>query len=99
MTQVSCKTPIHTSADTIWLVIGDFGAAGRYLNGIVACTVEGEGIGAQRTLTSADGSTIIERLEALDGVAHRLSYSLLTDTPFHNCLTTMTICELAPRAG
>ncbi len=97
MTQVSCKTTIDKSADAIWLVIGDFGAAGQYLNGVVTCTVEGEGIGAQRTLTSADGSTIIERLETLDEVAHQLGYTLLTDTPFRNCLTTMTICELAPK--
>ena len=53
-----------------------------------------QGIGALRTLTSADGSTIVERLETLDGVAHRLSYALLTDTPFRDCLTTMTVHEL-----
>ena len=51
---------------------------------------------ALRTLTSADGSTIIERLEALDEIAHELSYILLADTPFRNCLTRMTIYELAP---
>ena len=50
--------------------------------------------GARRTLTSADGSTIVERLEALDGAAHRLSYALLTDTPFRNCLTTMLVHDL-----
>lgn len=97
MTQASSKTPIHTSADAIWLVIGDFGAAGQYLNGVVTCMVNGEGIGAERTLTSVDGSMIIERLEAMDEVAHMLSYALLTDTPFRNCLTTMTIRELAPK--
>jgi len=48
MTQVSCKTTIHTSADTIWQVIGDFGAACQYLVGVIDCTVEGEGIGARR---------------------------------------------------
>jgi hypothetical protein len=35
MTQVSCKTPIHASADAIWRVISDFGAAGQCLNGVV----------------------------------------------------------------
>ena len=33
---------------------------------VIDCTVEGQGIGAQRTLTHTDGSTIVERLEALD---------------------------------
>jgi hypothetical protein len=94
MTQVSCKTTIHVSADAIWQVIGDFGAACHCLDGVVSCAVEGEGAGAQRTLTSADGSTIVERLEALDEVAHRLSYSLLTDTPFRNCLTIIAVRDL-----
>jgi hypothetical protein len=29
-------------------------------------------------------------------VAHRLSYALLTDTPFRNCLTTMLVHDLGP---
>jgi hypothetical protein len=97
MTQVACKTTIHTSADAIWQAISDFGAACQHLVGVVNCTVEGEGVGAQRTLTSADGSTIVERLEALDKVTYRLSYALLTDTPFRNCLTTMAVRKLGPR--
>ena len=47
-----------------------------------------------RTLTSADGSTIVERLEMLGQAARRLSYALLSDTPFRNCLTTMAVREL-----
>lgn len=47
-------------------------------------------------MTSADGSTIVERLETLDKVTHRLSYALLTDTPFRNCLTTMIVRDLGP---
>ena len=39
---------------------------------------------------------IAEHLEALDEVAHRLSYALLTDTPFSNCLTTMTVRDPDP---
>ena len=96
MTQASCKTTINTSADAIWQVLSDFGAACQYLAGVVNCTVEGEGVGARRTLTSADGSTIVERLDMLDDVAHRLSYALLTDTPFRDCLTTVTVYELGP---
>jgi len=96
MTQVFCKTTIHVSADAVWQVIGDFGAAGQCLPGVVNCTVAGEGVGAERTLTSADGSIIVECLEALDEAAQRLSYTLLTDTPFRNCLTTMMVRELGP---
>jgi len=48
-------------------------------------------------LSSADGSTVVERLEALDGDAHRLSYALLTDTPLGNCLTMMAVPDLGLR--
>ena len=94
MTRVACQTTIHVSADAVWQVIGDFGSACQYLTMVVSCTVEGEGVGARRTLTSADGSTIVERLETLDGAARRLSYALLTDTPFRNCRTTMLVHDL-----
>jgi hypothetical protein len=96
MTQAFCKTTINLPADTVWQVLSDSGAAGQYLTGVVNCMVEGEGVGAQRTLTSADGSRIVERLETLDEATHQVSYALLTDTPFRNCLTTMAVRELAP---
>ncbi len=97
MTHASSMITIHAPADAIWQVISDFGAACQYLVGVVNCSVEGEGIGALRSLTSADGSTIVERLESLDAAARRLSYALLTDTPFGNCLTTMAVHDLGSR--
>jgi len=96
MTHASRKIAIHAPADAVWRLVGDFGAAGAYLAGVVQCKVEGEGIGALRTLTSADGSTIVERLESLDEGTRQLSYALLTDTPFCNCLTTVAVRELGP---
>ncbi len=39
---------------------------------------------------------VVERLDALDGVARQMSYALLTDTPFRDCLTTMAVRELPP---
>ena len=97
MPQASSKIIVNAPADAIWQVIGDLHAACQYLARVVNCTVEGEGVGALRTLTSADGSTIVERLEMLDEANHRLSYALLTDTPFGNCLTTVTVRDLGPR--
>lgn len=94
MTYVISSIKIHVPTDAIWQVISDFGAAGQYLAGVVDWSVEGEGVGALRTLTSADGSAIVERLETLDAANHQLSYALLTDTPFRNCLTTMAVRDL-----
>jgi len=96
MTQVSSTITINAPADAIWQLISDFGAAGHYLVGIVACTIAGEGIGALRTLTNGGDSTVVERLETLDKADRRLSYALLTNTPFGNCLTTMVVHALGP---
>jgi hypothetical protein len=96
MTHATSRITIHAPADAIWQVISDFGTACKYLSMVGNCTVEGAGVGAQRTLTSADGSTVVERLEAVDVAARRLSYALLTDTPFGNCVTTMAVRDLGP---
>ena len=96
MTRVSCTTTIDASAETVWRTISDFGGAARYLYLVAQCMVEGKGVGALRTLTSEDGSVIVERLEALNDDAHRLSYLLLTETPFRDCLTTMEVHDLDP---
>jgi hypothetical protein len=95
--RASTKIIVDLSADAIWQVISDFGAACNYLFMVVNCTVEGAGVGALRRLTHVDGSTILERLETLDEANHRLSYALLTDTPFHDCVTTVAVRELDPR--
>jgi carbon monoxide dehydrogenase subunit G len=87
---------INAPADLIWQVISNFKTADMYLNGVIHCAIEGEGVGARRTLTNADGGTILERLEMLDAEAQQLTYALLTDTPFSNCLTTMSVRNLGP---
>lgn len=58
--------------------------------------VEGEGIGALRTLVSANGDRIVERLVLLDAEQYRLSYALLSNTPFRDCVTTMAVHGLGP---
>ena len=94
--RASSKIIINAPSDAVWQTISDFGAVCKYSVMVTNCTVEGAGVGALRTLTNADGSTIVERLEALDGTARRLSYALLTDTPFGDCLTTMSVRGLGP---
>ena len=97
MARAANRIAIDVSADAIWRVLSDFGAACRYLAMVVNCAIVGEGVGALRTLTHADGSTIVERLETLDAATQRLSYALLTDTPFRDCLTTMALRNLGSR--
>jgi hypothetical protein len=89
-------TTIHAPADDIWQVISNFGAGAAYLAMVTHCIAQGAGTGALRTLTYLDGSVILERLEMVDAATHCLSYNLLSDTPFGNCLTTMTVRALSP---
>lgn len=89
------KTTIHAPVDAVWQVISDFGAGATYLAMVSHCTVQSKGIGALRTLTYLDGSVIVERLEMVNEASNRLNYSLLTDTPFGNCLFTMTLKALS----
>jgi hypothetical protein len=86
---------ICASVDAIWKVISDFGAGSTYLAMVTHCTVQGNGVGALRTLTYLDSSVIVERLEMLDEVSHCLSYTLLTETLFGGCLTTMLLHALS----
>ncbi len=96
MAQASSRIVIHTSADAVWQVISDFGAASQYLAGVIDCTVDREGVGAQRVLTNIDGSTLVEQLETLNTAALQLSYVLLTDTPFGDCRTSIAVQDLGP---
>jgi hypothetical protein len=79
--RASSKIIINSPSDAVWQTVSDFSAVCKYSVMVTSCTVEGEGVGAVRTSTYADGSMIVERLEALDEDAQRLSYTLLTDTP------------------
>ena len=96
MTQASCKTTVNMSVDAIWQVISEFDEVLGHRAGVVTCTVEDVWVGALRTLTSADGSMLVEHLDALDRDTRRLSYALLTDTPFRSCLTTTAVCNPGP---
>ncbi len=96
ITTITRTITIGASAEATWQVLGDFSAACDVLALVVACQVEGVGVGARRTLTGADGSMIVERLETLEHDSRRLSYRLLSDTPFRACLTTLSVLARGP---
>jgi len=57
----------------VWRYVGLFGELDRWVDGVTACSVDGEGPGAVRTLTR-NGATVRERLERLDTERHEISY-------------------------
>jgi len=78
-------------ADEFWALIGDFGDTGKWSGRPPeGCVQEGEGIGALRTLTLADGRKIVDRLEAQ--TANSYSYSIVTaPLPYKSYRATMAV--------
>ncbi|MDB5676673.1 MAG: hypothetical protein JWM65_3655 [Sphingomonas bacterium] len=62
--------------ETVWTRIAVFGGLEDWVEGVSACSVEGAGVGAVRTVVRG-GSNVWERLEAIDPIAHVLRYQIL----------------------
>lgn len=60
----------------VWLVIARFDGAHHWVDGVTACSLEGAGAGAIRTLVR-NGVTVRERLERVDADTHEISYLVL----------------------
>ena len=80
MTTVNIKENVAASADDVWRVLSDFG--GIEPNEMIAgCSLEGEGVGAVRTITLKGGGEIVERLESQDDSARVFRYAIINDCP------------------
>jgi len=77
MATVQERIEIPASADSVWQTVRDFGAIDEYVAPIDRATVDGRGVGAERTLTLADGGEVVERLEVRDDDARTLRYSIV----------------------
>lgn len=83
MAQVSERARLGASAARVWKVVGDFGGLVEAIldGGEGRVQVEGDGIGALRTVTVGE-QTMVERLEAHDERSWRTSYSMPVTGPF-----------------
>lgn len=95
MARVTKRAQIQASADAVWEVVSDFNALPRFVASIVTSTMEGEGIGAVRTLTLADGSVVVETLKSIDHQGRSLTYAIArSPLPVTNYVATMTVTPL-----
>ncbi|MGH0035225.1 MAG: SRPBCC family protein [Myxococcota bacterium] len=78
--EVSVSDEVGASADAVWQLVRDFGDIARWSPGIEKCELEGEGLGAVRTLAMG-ALTLQEKLEAFDDEARSFSYSIVEPTP------------------
>ncbi len=94
MTTAKVTETVAAPAAEVWRVMSDFG--GIEPNEMIAgCTVEGDGVGAVRTIALNGGGEIIERLESCDADARTFSYAIINDSPLpvSNYLSTVKIAE------
>ncbi len=98
MTKVSMSTQVNASADKVWKLFRDFNGLPAFIAAIKKSTMEGEGIGALRTLNlEGGGPPIVERLETFDDQAKTLSYSIVTSPlPLSNYVATVEVIDTGP---
>ena len=91
------RREIDAPAARVWEVIADFGGLEKWATGVDACQVEGEGVGAVRTLRMG-ALSLQERLESHDARGRSFSYAIVGDTPlpFTEYLSTVRVSEPAP---
>ena len=68
---------IDAPIERVWEVVADFGGLQKWNDRVQSPTLEGEGGGAIRTLCMKT-TTVVERLEELDPVRHRMRCSMLS---------------------
>jgi len=97
MARVNINESVAASADDVWRVLSDFG--GIEPNEMIAgCTVEGDGVGAVRTIALKSGGEVVERLESQDDDARIFSYAIINDSPLpvKNYVATVAIVDDGP---
>ncbi|AEG97320.1 SRPBCC family protein [Klebsiella aerogenes] len=91
-TTVSIEIP--ASVDQVWQLMGGFDSLPDWLP-FIPKSVVSEG-GRVRTLTTSDGGTVIERLEAFDNRQRSYSYSIiLAPFPVVDYLSTIAVVATA----
>ena len=77
MATTEVKETVNASAQSVWEILGNF--AGVQVGGpVTSVEVEGEGVGAVRTI-GMGGAKVIERLEAFDAENMSLKYAIIND--------------------
>ncbi|MGG8048201.1 SRPBCC family protein [Klebsiella aerogenes] len=91
-TTVSIEIP--ASVDQVWQLMGGFDSLPDWLP-FIPKSVVSEG-GRVRTLTTSDGGTVIERLEAFDNRQRNYSYSIIqAPFPVVDYLSTIAVVATA----
>lgn len=80
MAEVRVEEEVAAPAAAVWDLLGDFGGVARWAGAVESCELEGEGVGAVRSLRMG-GTSLRERLEAFDEAGRSFTYSMLEPAP------------------
>jgi len=91
------RVVIEHPIDEVWSIAGQFGGLETWADGVSACTVEGAGVGAVRSVTR--GGVVREQLETLDPHRHQISYRILPPhaLPAEDVRGEIALTALGPR--
>lgn len=87
---------LQSSAGVVWEMVRGFGEIMKWSgDAIESVSVEGDGVGAVRTIGIAGGAQLQEKLEAHDDAKRTFSYSFVGELllPVEDYFATMTIIE------
>ncbi len=96
MTEVMVKEDLKIAAEKVWELVRDFGGIRRWVGEMVqGLELEGEGVGAIRTISLPGGIKLYEQLEAIDQEARSFSYAIIRKSPLPvtDYLATLTLFE------
>jgi hypothetical protein len=95
MVNVNLTKTVNTSADELWNLLRDFNGLPKFVEAVTASSIDGEGVGAIRTLTLPNGAQIKERLEEFDDPGKRLVYSIVSGPlPVDSYKVTVQVSDL-----
>ena len=97
MARVEVRDEIDASREVVWDLVSDFGGVKRISPEVESCKLDGEGVGAVRTINT-QGIVIKERLESLDADKCTFSYSIVEGPiPFTNYLAQVELTPAGPQ--
>lgn len=104
MIHVMASSIINAPVSSVWGLIRDFGALGRWLPCVKSCVIEGDDpgdrVGAIRRVEMGDVGVIREQLLALSDVDHAVTFSIIESAlPIRNYRSTISLLPITASNG
>ncbi len=97
MAKVKVEEEIAGDAAAVWKLMSDFGGLKAWNPAMKSCEIEGDGIGAVRTIDMGGDIVIVERLESLDEAVKTYTYSIIeAPLPAKGYLAKVVVSEPQP---